>query len=206
MPHHGRRDFHMRGMCLAVQDFVRACSICQHNKTTNLHPTGLLQPLSVPEQVWEDITMDFIEGLPRVNGKTVILTVDRFFKCAHFIPLAHPYTTATVTRAFFTDVVRLHGLPATIVSNRDPIFTSQFWKELFRLSGVSLNMSTAFHPQSDGQSEVVNKVITMYLRCMTGDRPRQWVQWLAWAEFCYNTILLDYCSYRRRGVLFGFTT
>uniref|UniRef100_A0A0A9AUI7 Integrase catalytic domain-containing protein n=1 Tax=Arundo donax TaxID=35708 RepID=A0A0A9AUI7_ARUDO len=129
---------------------------------------------------WEDIAMDFIEALPRVNGKSVILTViDRFSKFAHFIPLAHPYTAESVARVFFSEIVRLHGLPATIVSDRDVVFTSRFWTELFQLAGVKLLKSTAFHPQTDGQSEAANKVITMYLRCMTGDRPRQWVQWLA---------------------------
>ena len=83
--------------------------------------------------------MDFIEALPRVNGKTIILTVvDRFSKFAHFIPLGHLYTTASVAKAFFQDIVRLHGLPSSIVSDRDPVFTSSFWKELFSLAGVKL--------------------------------------------------------------------
>jgi hypothetical protein len=117
--------------------------------------------------------MDFIEGLPKVGGKSVILTVvDRFSKYAHFIPLGHPYTTASVAWAFFDGVVRLHGFPSSIVSDRDPVFTGHVWCDLFKCAGVSLRMSIAFHPQTDGQSEVVNKVIAMYLRCVTGDRPR----------------------------------
>jgi hypothetical protein len=129
-----------------------------------------------------------IEGLPRVNNKTVILTViDRLSKAAHFIPLGHPYTATSVARAFFNEVVRLHRLPSSIVSDRDPVFTSTLWKELFRLSGTKLNLSSAFHPQSDGQSEAANKVIVMYLRCLTGDRPKQWLRWLPWAEYCFNT-------------------
>ena len=132
--------------------------------------------------------MDFVEGVPRVNGKSVILTVvDRFSKYAHFMPLAHPYTATLVARVFFDEVVRLHGMPASIVSDRDTVFTSSFWRELFRLSGVKLQYSTAFHPQSDGQSEATNKIIMMYLRCLTGDRPRQWLRWLPWAEYCYNS-------------------
>jgi hypothetical protein len=132
--------------------------------------------------------MDFVEGLPKVHGKTVILSVvDRFSKFAHFIPLAHPYAAETVAHAFFVDIIRLHGFPQSIVSDRDAVFTSAFWKELFHLADTHLCMSSAFHPQSDGQTEVVNKVITMYLRCLAGDRPRQWVHWLPWAEFCYNT-------------------
>lgn len=129
--------------------------------------------------------MDFVEGLPKVIGKSVILTVvDRLSKYAHFIPLGHPYTTTMVARAFFNDIVHLHGIPSSIVSDRDPVFTSNFWKELFSLAGVKLNLTTAFHPQADGQSDATNKIITMYLRCLTGDRPRQWLSWLPWAEFC----------------------
>lgn len=95
--------------------------------------------------------MDFIEGLPRVNSKIVILTVvDRLSKAAHFIPLGHPYTATSVARSFFDKVVRLHGLPASIVSDRDPVFTSNLWRELFRLSGTKLHMSSGFHPQIDG--------------------------------------------------------
>ncbi|WVZ89345.1 hypothetical protein U9M48_035766 [Paspalum notatum var. saurae] len=186
--HRVRAIFHIPGDRSRVQDHVRACATCQQNKIDQLRPACLLQPLEVPSAVWADIAMDFIEGLPRVHGKTVILTVvDRFSKFAHFIPLSHPYTATTVAKAFFAEIVRLHGIPASIVSDRDTVFTSAFWKELLKLSGVSLNMSTAFHPQSDGQSEVTNKIIAMYLRCLTGDRPRQWLQWLPWAEFCYNS-------------------
>jgi hypothetical protein len=132
--------------------------------------------------------MDFIKGLPKVHGRSVILTVvDCFSKYAHFIPLSHPYTAASVARAFFDGVARLHGYSSSIVSDRDPVFTSCLWRDLFKLSGVQLRFSTAFHPQTDGQSEVVNKVIAMYLRCATGDCPRAWVDWLSWAEYCYNT-------------------
>ncbi|KAK1630185.1 hypothetical protein QYE76_004500 [Lolium multiflorum] len=126
---------------------------------------GLLQP-DVPSQVWADISMDFIEGLPKVGGKSVILTVvDRFSKYAHFIALGHPYTAASVARAFFDGIVRLHGFPSSIVSDRDPVFTGHVWRDLFGLAGVKLRMSTAFHPR----------------------RTATWVDWLAWAEYCYNT-------------------
>ena len=90
-------------------------------------------------------------------------------------------------RSLHALVTLLHGFPSSIVSDRDPVFTGHVWRDLFGLAGVKLRMSTAFHPQTDGQSEVVNKIIAMYLRCLTGDRPRAWVDWLAWAEYCYNT-------------------
>jgi hypothetical protein len=171
-----------------VHEFVRGCSVCQRNKSEHLHPADLLQPLQIPSHVWSDISMDFIEGFPKVGGKSVILTVvDRFSKFVHFIALSHPYSAASVAKAFFDGIVRLHGIPCSIVSDRDTVFTSTFWSELFKLAGVKLQMSLAFHPQSDGQSEVVNKVITMYLRYLVGDRPWSWLQWLPWAEFCYNS-------------------
>jgi hypothetical protein len=126
--------------------------------------------------VWSDIAIDFIEALPRVRGNSVILTVvDRFSKYSHFIPLAHPYSAESVAQAFFADIVRLHGVPQSIVSDCDPIFTSTFWRELMRLVGTKLHMTTTFHPQSDGQSKAANRVIIMYLRCLTGDRPRHWL-------------------------------
>jgi hypothetical protein len=175
-------DFYIPGDRALVQDWVRMCSTCQRNKTESLQPAGLLRSLDVPSQVWVDISMDFIEGLPKVNGKSVILTVvDRFSKYSHFIALGHPYTAAFVARAFFNGVVRLHGFPSSIVSDRDPMFTGHVWRDLFKMAGVTLRMSTAFHPQTDGQSEVVNKVIAMYLHCVTGDRPHAWVDWLPWA-------------------------
>jgi hypothetical protein len=101
--------------------------------------------------VWDDISMNFVEGFPRVNSKMVILTVvDRFSKYAHFIALGHPYTATSIARAFFNDIVPLHGIPSSIVSDRDPIFTSKFWTELFMMTDVKLHLSSAFHPQSDG--------------------------------------------------------
>jgi hypothetical protein len=132
--------------------------------------------------------MDFIEALPKMGGKSVILTmVDHLSKYAHFIPLAHPYSARTVAHKIFSEIVKLHGLPKSIVSDRDVVFTSIFWQELFKLSSVKLQVTSAYHPQSDGQSMVVNKIITMYLCCLIGDRPKEWIRWLPWVEFCYNT-------------------
>lgn len=111
------------GRCASVQDWVHSCPTCQLNKTETLWSAGLLQPLEVSSQVWTDISLDFIEGLPKVGGKSAVLTVvDRFSKYAHFIALGHPYTAASVVRAFFNGIVRLHGFPS-IVSGRDPMFT-----------------------------------------------------------------------------------
>jgi hypothetical protein len=142
----------------------------------------------VPTGVWTDIGLDFVEALPRVRGKSVILTVvDSFSKYCHFISLAHLYSAESVAQAFFTNIVRLHGMPQSKVSDRDPVFTSTFWRELMRLMGAKLHVTMAFHPQSDGQTEAANHVIAMYLRCFTDNRPREWLRWLPWAEYTYNT-------------------
>lgn len=117
----------------------------------------------------------------------ILTVVDRFSKYCHFIPLVHPYSAESVAQAFFTEIVRLHGVPQSMVSDRDLVFTSLFWKELMRLIGAKLHMTSAFHPQFDGQTDATNKVIIMFLRCLTGDRPRQWLRWLPWAEYIYNT-------------------
>jgi hypothetical protein len=123
--HRLRRDFHFPNMRRLVQDFVKACVTCQQYKSDHLRPAGLLQPLLVPSAVWADIGIDFIEALPKVQSKTVILSVvDRFSKYFHFIPLAHPYTAESVAHAFFADIVRIHSILRSIVSNRDPVFTS----------------------------------------------------------------------------------
>ena len=147
-----RSDFHIPRDRRLVLGYVRNCETYQQNKTEHLRPGGLLQSLEIPSTILFDIAMDFIEALLQVNGKTVILiVVDHFCKYAHFIPLGHPYTVASVAKVFFLEIVRLHGLPASIVSDQDPVFTSDFWKELFHLAGVKLQFSSAFHPQSEGQ-------------------------------------------------------
>jgi len=98
--------------------------------------------------------MDFVEGLPKSDDYSVIVVVvDRLTKYAHFLPTKHPYTASMIAKLFLDTIVKLHGLPKTIVSDRDPIFLSNFWKELFRIYQVKLAMSTAYHPQSDGQTE-----------------------------------------------------
>jgi hypothetical protein len=130
-----------------VQDYVRECPTCQRHKSEHLHPARLLLPLPIPQGVWTDVALDFVEALPRVRGKSVILTVvDRFSKYCHFIPLAHPYSAESVAQAFFAEIVRLHGVPRSMVSDRDVVFTSKFWRELMRLMGTNLHMTSAFHP------------------------------------------------------------
>ncbi|GJS47703.1 ty3-gypsy retrotransposon protein [Tanacetum coccineum] len=180
--------FYWPGMRRSVEDYIKQCLVCQQTKYSTQAIGGYLQPLPTPSAVWEDVSMDFITGLPASKGLTVILVVvDRFSKYAHFGPLPTSFNGHKVAEVFLDMVVKLHGIPKTIVSDRDPIFLSKFWTELFGLSGTQLNHSTAYHPQSDGQTEVVNRGLEQYLRAMASDRPQQWVRFLPWAEYCYNT-------------------
>lgn len=153
-----------------------------------MQPAGLLQPLSIPKQIWSDISLDFVEGLPTSRGKNVILVVvDRFSNYCHLLSTAHPYSAVSIARLFFDNIFKLHGLPVSMVSDRDVTFTSAFWRELFCLSGTKLCFSSAYHPQSDGQTEVINRTVEMYLRCFTSAHPTKWMDWLSWAEYSYNT-------------------
>lgn len=171
-----------------IKSFIKKCDVCQCHKVEPLTPAGLLQPLPIPNQILEDIAMDFIDGLPLSSGKsTILVVVDRLSKYAHFIALSHPYTAVGIARVFFDNVFKLHGMPRSIVCDRDSTFTSLFWRELFRLNGTAFNFSSSYHPQTDGQSEVVNRTVEMYLRCFTSSQPKFWAQWLTWVEYCYNT-------------------
>lgn len=117
----------------------------------------------------------------------IFVVVDQLSKYAHFMPLTAHYISHFVALVFLEHVVKLHGVPRTIVSDRDKVFTGAFWKHLARLQGTQLRMSSAYHPQTDGQTEAVNKSLEMYLRCFVSDHPRRWLDHLAWAEYWYNT-------------------
>lgn len=121
--------------------------------------------------------MNLIIRLSNSKGKEVILVVvDRLTKYSHYISLIHPYSAATVAQVFINNVYQLHGLPSNIVSDRDPVFVSVFWKELFKQLGVFICTSFVYHPQTDGQTEVVNRCLERYLRCMVSERPSTWVK------------------------------
>ncbi|KAL2253797.1 UNVERIFIED_CONTAM: Retrovirus-related Pol polyprotein from transposon [Sesamum indicum] len=180
--------FYWPTMKTDVQEWVKGCEIYQRAKHENNPYPGLLQPLPVPEQAWSCVSMDFIEGLPNSEGKdSILVVVDRLTKYSHFISLKHPYTATSIVKVFFDNIYKLHGLPVSIISDRDKVFTSRFWRELFTLSGVSLDMSSSYHPQTDGQTERVNQCLENYLRCMCLQKPKKWAQWLTLAELWFNT-------------------
>lgn len=199
-----KKLFAWHGMKSDVKAFVASCTVCLQAKPDRAKYPGLLSPLPVPAESWQVISMDFIEGLPRSGSANCILVVvDRFSKFAHFVPLLHPFTAPQVAQLFLDNIYRLHGMPTHIVSDRDRIFTSLFWKELFRLAQTTLCMSSAYHPQSDGQTERVNQCLETYLRCFVQACPRQWVKWLSLAEYWYNTSLHSSLNRSPFEVLYG---
>jgi hypothetical protein len=132
--------------------------------------------------------MNFVEGLPTSGSANAILVVvDKFSKFAHFIALKHPFTAKTVAQLFLDNIYRLHGLPKSIISNHDKIFTSLFWQALFKAAGTSLRLSSSYHPQTNGQTERVNQCLETFLCCFTHSCPSQWHRWLSLTEYWYNT-------------------
>lgn len=183
-----KQIFAWKGLKSSIHNFVKSCVICQQAKPDRAKLPGLLQPLEVPTSAWQTISMDFVEGLPRSqNFNCILVVVDLFTKYAHFLPLHHPYTAASVAKVFIQQVYKLHGLPVAIVSDRDKIFTSNLWQDLFDRAGVELRMSSSYHPQSYGQTERVNQCMETYLRCFVNACPTKWFGWLPLAEFWYNT-------------------
>lgn len=168
--------------------FVRNCTVCLQAKPDRARYPGLLEPLPVLDSAWEIISLDFVEGLPMSdNTNAILVVVDKYTKFAHFMALKHPFTAASVARLFLDHVYQLHGLPKSIISDRDRIFTSRLRQMLVQLVGIHLRMSSSYHPQTDGQTERVNQCLETYLRCFVHSCPTRWRQWLPLAEFWYNT-------------------
>lgn len=175
-------------MSKTVRDYVYSCDGCQRHKALNQKTAGLLQPLAVPDIPWDVVTLDIISGLPRTRQghDAAVLFVDKSSKMVHMAPITKDITAPTLANVFFAHVFRLHGLPTQIVSDRDPKFTGTFWKELFRLCGTKLSMSTAYHPQTDGQTERANRTLEEMLRAYVNTAHNDWDTHLSALEFAYN--------------------
>uniref|UniRef100_A0A3P9JLD6 Integrase catalytic domain-containing protein n=1 Tax=Oryzias latipes TaxID=8090 RepID=A0A3P9JLD6_ORYLA len=170
-----------------VRQYITACTTCARAKTSNSPPAGHLQPLPAPHRPWSHIAMDFVTGLPPSHGFTVILTVvDRFSKAAQFIPL-HQLPSATETANLLVNhVFRHHGIPADIVSDRGPQFTSQVWTAFCSALGASVSLTSGYHPQSNGQAERANQELEATLRCLAAQNPEDWSDYLVWVEYAHN--------------------
>src|SRR3954454_10081906 len=155
---------------------MKSCDSCQRIKASQQSPTGLLQPLPIPSQPWEQVSMDFITQLPRTKSgfDAITVFVDTFSKMVHLVPSQTTATAPDTAKIFFDIVFCLHGLPTSIVSDRDAKFTSKFWQSLFHTMGTRLAMSTAFHPQTDGQTEHANRTLEDMLRAYVGYRQDDW--------------------------------
>lgn len=171
-----------------IATYVQGCSICQQAKPEHIKSPGLLVPLRVPDAPWTVISLDFVEGLPVSNKKNVIMVVvDKFSKYGHFVALSHPFTALQVAQLYMDNIYKLHGLLGSIIFDKDRIFTSQVWQQLFKLSDTQLLMISSYHPQTDGQTERLNQCLEAFLRCTVHACPKQWTKWLPLAEYWYNT-------------------
>ncbi|KAK8618078.1 hypothetical protein V6N13_115953 [Hibiscus sabdariffa] len=170
-----------------VERICERCITCRKAKS-RVMPHGLYTPLPIPEAPWMDISMDFVLGLPRTknNKDSIFVVVDRFSKMAHFIACNKTNDASHVANLFFREIMRLHGVPRTIISDRDVKFLSHFWRALWSKIGTKLLFSTTCHPQTNGQTEVVNRVLTMLLRTIIQKNLRTWEESLPHAEFAYN--------------------
>ena len=183
-----RRQYYWSGIKRHVGDFVRRCFTCQQIKSEHQKPAGLLQPLEVAEWKWEHVTMDFVTHLPRTQQKhdTVWVIVDRLTKSAHFLAMRMTFSLERFCRLYIREIVRLHGVPVSIVLDRDPRFTVHFWKSFQKAMGTRLTMRTTFHPQTDGQSERTIQVLEDMLRACILDHKGNWEEHLPLVEFAYN--------------------
>lgn len=160
----------------------------------------------MPAQAWEIVSLDFIEGLPRSDSfNAILVVVDKFSKYGHFLPIKHLFTALQIAQLYLNQIYKLHDLPKAIISDRDRVFTSAVWQQLFRLSDTKLMMSSSYHPQIDGETERLNQCLEGFLRCTVHFCPRQWSKWLSVAEFWCNTTTHSAIGRSPFEVLYGYT-
>jgi hypothetical protein len=183
-----KQNFWWTRMKREIARYVAECDTCQRIKASHLRVAGQLQPLLIPSWKWEDVSMDFVVGLPTTSQHhdSIWVIVDRLTKSAHFIPVHTTYKAKKYAEIYLERVVCLHGIPKTIVSDRGAPFVSRFWEQLQELLGTKLLRSTAYHPQTDGQTERVNQILEDLLKACVLHFDKSWDQCLALAEFSYN--------------------
>ena len=170
------------------QVYVSECDTCQRIKASHLKTTCQMQSLTIPERKWDDISMDFIVGLPLTPRKhdSIWVIVDRLTKTAHFIVVHTTYTAKKYAEIYLDRIVRLHGVPKTILSDRGTQFIARFWEQVHESLGTKLIHSSSYHPQIDGQTERVNQIVEDMLRACVIHFDKTWDNSLALAEFAYN--------------------
>ena len=181
------RNYWWPNMSRYIGNYVATCDLCLHTKVQHRLPTGKLQPLPIPDERWEVISVDFIVELPESGGyDAIMVVVDSVGKRSHFVETVTTITAAGAANLYLRNVWKLHGLPRKVISDRGPQFVALFMKELFRLLGIEAASSTAYHPQTDGQTERVNQELEQFLWLFVSERQDDWHALLPLAEFSYN--------------------
>ena len=195
-----------RGISNDVREYVHTCDICQRQKYSTQSPAGLLQPLELPKKKWSDISMDFITSLPKTSKgyDTIMVVVDRATKAVHLTPMKGTHSAKDVAQLFYKNIWKLHGIPRTIVSDRDSKFTGKFWTTLMELLGTKLRMSSSHHPQTDGQTERINSVIEQTLRTFINGRVANWEDALPAVEYTLNNTVSKSTGYTPFYLQYGF--
>ena len=192
-------------MAKTIKRYCKKCITCERIKDRTVPRYGMNSPLPVPSQPWEYISMDFITNLPEINGNDAIITfVDLFTKQAHFIPCNIKITAQQLARIYIKEIYRLHGLSRVIICDRDPRFTSVFWKNMFSQLQTKLNISSSYHPQTDGQTERTHRTIEQILRAFVYKQHNQWYDFLPLAEFSYNNSRHTSTTFSPFEAIYGF--
>lgn len=183
-----KRRFYWFRMDEEIQKYVVSCDLCQRNKPSQRSKIGLLQPLPIPNRPWQQVSMDLITQLPRskIGNDAIVVFVDKLTKMVHYIPTTTNVTAPKLAKIVLKEVCRLHGIPESILSDRDPRFTANFWKSLWNQLGTKLVMSTAYHPQTDGQTERANRTLEEMLRSYVNINHSDWDEHLPVLEMAYN--------------------
>ena len=189
-----------KDMATAVKEFCDSCHTCQTGKSRNHYPYGLLNPLAVPARPWESIGIDFVGPLPESRNRLgafdmLCVIIDHLTSMVHLVPSLQTYRARDIAEIVFEHVYKLHGIPQVIVSDRDSLFTSQFWERLHALIGTDLRLSSSYHPQSDGATERANRTITQMLRLCISPNQRDWVAKLPAIEFAMNSARSETTGY-----------
>ena len=197
-----KRHYEFPNMRDKVGKFIKNCVSCQQNKHSTHAKYGEAQAMEPPTAPWTNITMDFVTQLPSskdpvtgYNYDSIFVVVDRFTKYAEMIPFRHSYTAEQLAHVFKDRIIRYHGIPESIISDRDKLFTSNYWTTLLAAIGTKKKLSTAYHPQTDGQTERVNQTMETYLRIYCNQQQDNWVSLLPMAQIAYNNKLSEATGY-----------
>ncbi len=200
-----QRHFYWKNMHETISNYISTCHICQQVKISTQSKLGLLHPIKSPESPWHTFTMDLIK-LPRTKSgyDCSIVYVDKSTKMVHFVPCTTEINSVELAKLTIHNVVRLHGIPIKIISDRDPRITSSFWTELWKQLGTKIRMSTAFHPQTDGQTERANRTLIEQLRCYVNYHQDDWDQYLPLLEIAHNNTISSTTGYSPFFLNYGF--